>query len=245
MINLKWYLFIAFLVIVTCSIAQKSDPYCIKQSRVSVGQIDYDRYENNMLVSSIMLSFSGDTIGYSTFNKNEKDFILDRFRIYKNDTTLSLRVVYDLNSQPIYSVRYQGVFIDTTWLALNQYGDRIRYNSGNVVNYTYDSLNRKTKEWAADYPDYVHFFFYDKNNRLIKENGFFQDSILQFTAILTYDSNGNLVERAVFEKDNTPAGIDYYEYDTESFLVREWGYIEYPFIPENKWEILYEIIDCK
>lgn len=242
---MKWYLFIAFLVIVTCAIAQKTDPYCVKQSRVSVGQIDCERYENTMLVSSTMLSISGDTIGYSTFQTNEKNFILDCFTIYKKDTTHTHRLAYDLNNQPSYRVRYQGVFMDTIWLTLNPFGDRIRDNSGSIVNYIYDSLNRKTKEWASDNPDYVHSYYYDGNNHLVKEERFFQDSILQFTAFLEYDSNGNLLERAVYETDNSPIGIDYYEYDTDSFLVREWGYVDYPFISENKWEILYEMIDCK
>lgn len=241
--NLRCTLIVCLVLSNQFFFAQTDETYCRKQHRVSVNQIDYEKFENGVLVYRITTNLFGDTIGWIDVVKTENKRIVNNYRLSNLDTLLFNQTIFDKNNRPLFRIRYPEIRPDTTFLEENEFGDRIYSSGKELVNYERDSLNRKVKEWYGDNEKSYFLFKYNDDGLLIRGD-YISENYSNYYELLKYDVHGNLTEIASFDSNHLPLDITHYEYDDNSFLFKEWGYVESPFIPENYWEIRYEKIEC-
>lgn len=239
-------LFCILLVILSSPVfAQTDSTFCVKQHRVSVFAIDYQKFVDGICVSEVTTNLEGDTIGWGSRINTANGVIWDSYILSKKDTLLISRVIYNEVNAPLLRIRYPKIHPDTAYLEKNEFGDRKYYNKKEPIQYVYNSQNRKIKQWYGDQKDYYILFTYDEAGLLIREDMIYENTDDNYYVLLKYDSKENLIESTGFDLNHLPLSQDKYEYDEDSFLVKEWGYVETPFTPENLWEIRYEKIKCQ
>ncbi len=224
--------------------AQADTIYCVKAHRISVNKIDYQKFEGDNLLSTVTVNLSGDTIGGTGVIKTPTGRKLYNYRIVNQDTSIFYTANFDLEGKILYSMSHPNEKSDTIFHDVNEFGDRLYTRNKELIHYERDQLNRKVKEWYGDQTNNYKVFEYNDSGQEIKQYYHNENSDYSYYTLIKYDSKGNVIEEASFDLQHLPIDINYYEYDHNSFLIREWGYVETPFIPDNKWEIRYEIIEC-
>lgn len=224
--------------------AQVDSVYCVKKHRISVGQIDYEKYEGDNLLSRITVNLSGDTIGWSEMIETPTGRRLNLYVVYKQDTTMSYTSTINEEGKVLYGILHPNENPDTVFYQVNEFGDRIFSRNGDIIHYEKDQFNRKIKEWYGDLINNYKVFEYNVSGQIIKVHYHNENSNDCYYTLIEYDSVGNIIQDASFNLQGLPLDINCYEYDEHSFLTRKWGYVQTPFIPENKWEVTYEIIKC-
>ncbi len=233
-------------MIFVCQVAsaQVDTIYCVRVDRISVHQIDYAKFEGENLLSRITVNLSGDTIGRTEVLNTTKGRQLYQYSINNKDTLMFFTTTFDLEGNALYSITRPNEKPDTVFYDENVFGDRLYTTNRELIHYERDQLNRKVKEWYGDQINNYKVFEYNDSSQIIKLSYHNENNDYSYYYLIEYDSIGNIIKEASFDLQHLPLGINYYEYDKNSFLIREWGYVEMPFIPENRWEIKYEIIKC-